>query len=74
MAISADLVGEVSKAAIQPLNEVAAPISTSLSSAIAGLATAKAIIAAADSVFKVWLLMTYSSLQSTLASRQSFMA
>jgi hypothetical protein len=45
MAISADLVGDVSKAAIQPLNEVAASISISLSSAIAGQATQRARIA-----------------------------
>src|SRR6266851_9302049 len=56
MAISAACVGDVSKAAIHPLNDVAAPIRTSLSSA--GTETAEAIvsIAAGTTTFQSTLI------------------
>jgi hypothetical protein len=48
MAISAARVGDVSKAAIHPLNDVAAPIRTSLSSA--GAETVEAIMSIAAGI------------------------
>src|SRR5215469_18689051 len=60
MATSADRVGEVSNAAIQPLNDVAAPISTSLTSAGAWITAALVRMRAADSIFQSTFIMAYS--------------
>jgi hypothetical protein len=58
MAISAACVGEVSKAAIQPLNDVAAPIKTSLSSAAAAVADAIVRMAAGTTNFESTFIVT----------------
>jgi hypothetical protein len=58
MAISAACGGEVSKAAIQPLNDVAAPIKTSLSSAAAAIADAIVRMAAGTTNFESTFIVT----------------